>query len=81
MAFFNGLCAVQGGTAIFDDCKSLKMKKLGNRIFQFRGCKNPWKDFYNILLKSFHGLMARRYPARSSHWRASADICRENCAA
>ncbi len=36
MAFFNGLCAVQGGTTIFDDGKSLKMKEPGNRIFQFR---------------------------------------------
>ncbi len=36
MAFFNGLCAVQGGTAIFDDCKSWKMKEPGNRIFRFR---------------------------------------------
>ncbi len=36
MAFFNGLCAVQGGTAILDDYKSLKMKKPGNRIFRFR---------------------------------------------
>ncbi len=35
MAFFNGLCAVQGGTAIFDDGKSLKMKEPENRIFRF----------------------------------------------
>ncbi len=37
MAFFNGLCAAQGGTAIFDDGKSLKMKEPGgDRIFRFR---------------------------------------------
>ena len=36
MAFFNGLCAVRGYTAIFDDCKSLKMKKPENRIFRYR---------------------------------------------
>ncbi len=35
MAFFNGLCAVQGCTAIFDDGKSLKMKEPENRIFRF----------------------------------------------
>ncbi len=35
MAFFNGLCAVQGGTAIFDGSKSLKIKEPGNRIFRF----------------------------------------------
>ena len=34
MAFFSGLC-VEGGTAIFDDGKSLKMKEPGNRIFRF----------------------------------------------
>ncbi len=50
MAFFNGLCAVQGCTAIFDDGKSLKMKEPGNRIFRFRCYKSPWKDFFNILL-------------------------------
>ncbi len=49
MAFFNSLCAVQGGTAIFDDSKSSKMKEPGNRIFRFRRCKSPWKDFLNIL--------------------------------
>ncbi len=36
MAFFNGLCAAQGGPAIFDDGKLLKIKELGNRIFRFR---------------------------------------------
>ncbi len=36
MVFFNGLCAVQRGTAIFGDGKSLKMKASGNRIFRFR---------------------------------------------
>ncbi len=36
MAFLNGLCAVQGCTAISDDGKSLKMKEPGNRIFRFR---------------------------------------------
>ncbi len=36
MAFCNSLCAVQGYTAIFDGCKSLKMKEPGNRIFRFR---------------------------------------------
>ncbi len=36
MIFFNDLCAVKGGAAIFDDCKSLKMKEPGDRIFQFR---------------------------------------------
>jgi len=36
MAFFNGLCAAQGYTAIFDGGKSLKMKEPGNRIFRFR---------------------------------------------
>ncbi len=33
MAFFNGLCAVQGGTAIFDDGKSLKRSVEG--LFQY----------------------------------------------
>ncbi len=34
MTFFNGLGAVQGCTAIFDDCKSWKMKEPENAIFQ-----------------------------------------------
>ncbi len=33
MAFFNGLCAVQGCTAIFDDGKSLKLKKSMEGLF------------------------------------------------
>ncbi len=36
MAFFNGLCALRGCTAIFDDGKSLKMKEPENRIFRLR---------------------------------------------
>ncbi len=32
---FNGLCALQGCTAIFDDDKSLKMREAENRIFRF----------------------------------------------
>ena len=30
---FAGLIPAQGGAGIFDDCKSLKMKQAGNRIF------------------------------------------------
>ncbi len=36
MAFFNGLCALQGCRTIFDGYKSLKMKEPGNRILRFR---------------------------------------------
>ncbi len=36
MAFFNGLRAVQGCAAIFNDLQSLKMEEPGNRIFRFR---------------------------------------------
>ncbi len=35
MAFFNGLCALQGYNAIFDNRKSSKMKEPENRIFRF----------------------------------------------
>ncbi len=37
MQFFGSLCAAQGGAAIFNGRKPLKMKEAGNRVFRFRG--------------------------------------------
>ncbi len=67
MQFFDSLCATQGSAAIFNACKSLKMKEAGNRVFRFRGWKSPEKGFFNILLEWAYLWLAYCKPKQATH--------------
>ncbi len=51
MAFSNGLCALQRGTAIFDDGKSWKMKEPGKSYFPVPSLKKSMEGLFNSLLQ------------------------------
>ncbi len=62
MAFFNGLCALQGCTVIFDNCKSLKMKGIGKSHFPVPSLKKSMEGCFQHPVRFWPGMIQTDTP-------------------